>query len=176
MNEGSDAVALFGGRGEWVAGIYYLGNSEDLQRSYTYLESDFFSSYDTDTLALFGQLDTNLGNNLTLITGLRWERRETDYYTQAVLESTVQVNDERLRREPQKRAWRPRRASRGRRPRSLPGAEVAERRIVLPAACDLLSARPGLDPGPPRSRSRVRPGTGYLNLAIMSLMPGIVSI
>ena len=64
---------------DWVAGVYYLNNQEDLQRQYTYLEQDFLSSYDTETLALFGQLDIRLGASVTLIAGLRWENRETEY-------------------------------------------------------------------------------------------------
>lgn len=74
-----EAGRLFAGRSDWVAGIYYLGDREHLRRRYTYLEKDFFSDYDTDTYALFGQLDTRLGDKLNLITGLRVERRHTDY-------------------------------------------------------------------------------------------------
>ncbi|WP_116368631.1 TonB-dependent receptor [Parahaliea mediterranea] len=70
---------LFGGRSDWVAGLYYLGDREDLLRRYTYLDSDFSSRYDTDTYAAFGQLDTRLSERLNLITGARVERRNTDY-------------------------------------------------------------------------------------------------
>ncbi len=70
---------VFGGRGQWVAGLYYLGDREDLRRDYTYLDDVFFSRYDTDTLAVFGQLDTILSSALTLIAGLRLEQRGTDY-------------------------------------------------------------------------------------------------
>lgn len=75
----NDQSRLFGDRSEWVAGIYYLGDRENLQRRYTFLDTDFTSGYDTDTLALFGQLDTTLTDSLRLVTGLRWERRATDY-------------------------------------------------------------------------------------------------
>ncbi len=75
----NDHSALFGGRSQWVAGIYYLSNREDLRRRYTYLPSDFRSSYDTDTSAVFGQVNTAMGGNLSLIAGLRWERRDTTY-------------------------------------------------------------------------------------------------
>ncbi|MEP1595348.1 MAG: TonB-dependent receptor, partial [Halieaceae bacterium] len=64
---------------DWVAGVYYLADREDLERTYTYLAQDFTSTYDTDTFAAFGQLDTQLTDRLTLVTGLRLERRETDY-------------------------------------------------------------------------------------------------
>jgi outer membrane receptor protein involved in Fe transport len=75
----TDASRLFAGSTNWVGGVYYLGDREDLRRRYTYLESDFRSRYDTDTLALFGQLDTDLSERLTLITGLRYEHREAEY-------------------------------------------------------------------------------------------------
>lgn len=69
----------FGGRSDWVIGAYYLANREDLRRRYTYLSEDFTSSYDTDTLAVFAQLDTALSERLSLITGVRYERRGNDY-------------------------------------------------------------------------------------------------
>tara|TARA_R110001599_G_scaffold65838_2_gene185870 strand:+ start:118114 stop:120219 length:2106 start_codon:yes stop_codon:yes gene_type:complete len=70
---------IFQGSTDWVAGLYYLGDREQLHRQYTYLERDFSSNYDTDTYALFGQLDTQLNDRWTLISGLRIERRYTDY-------------------------------------------------------------------------------------------------
>jgi len=70
---------LFADSTDWVGGVYYLGNREDLRRKYTYLETDFLSSFDSDSLALFGQLDSALTERMTLITGLRFEHRETDY-------------------------------------------------------------------------------------------------
>jgi outer membrane receptor protein involved in Fe transport len=70
---------LFAGTTGWVVGAYYLDNNEDLQRQYTYLARNFFSSYDTETAAVFGQLDASLGESFSLIGGLRWENRETDY-------------------------------------------------------------------------------------------------
>ncbi len=70
---------LFEGRSDWTAGFYYLGDREDLDREYTYLDGPFNSRYDTDTSAVFGQLDTRLTDHLTLSSGLRLERRRTDY-------------------------------------------------------------------------------------------------
>jgi iron complex outermembrane receptor protein len=64
---------------DWVAGFYYLGDREQLRRQYTYLDNDFSSNYDTDTYALFGQLDTQLNDQWKVISGLRAERRYTDY-------------------------------------------------------------------------------------------------
>ncbi len=74
-----DDSRIFAASTDWVGGLYYLGNREDLRRRYTYLDSDFLSRFDTDSVAVFGQLDTQLSAGLTLITGLRLEHRETDY-------------------------------------------------------------------------------------------------
>ncbi|MEM6582273.1 MAG: TonB-dependent receptor [Pseudomonadota bacterium] len=69
---------LFNDRSDWVFGFYFLRNDEDLDRTYTF--APFFSAEnDTKTYALFGQLDTRLTDRLTLVTGLRWEDRQTDY-------------------------------------------------------------------------------------------------
>ena len=70
---------IFSNSTDWVAGFYYLGDREQLRRQYTYLDNDFKSNYDTDTYALFGQLDTQLNEQWALISGLRIERRYTDY-------------------------------------------------------------------------------------------------
>jgi outer membrane receptor protein involved in Fe transport len=75
----TEQTRLFSQSTHWVAGIYYLGDREQLDRQYTYLENDFRSDYDTDTVALFGQLDSALTDRLSLVSGLRVERRYTDY-------------------------------------------------------------------------------------------------
>ncbi len=75
----NESSRLFNGSTDWVVGLYYLDNQESLQRTYTYLDSDFTSQYDTKTLALFGQLDAQLSDRLTLVVGLRGENRETEY-------------------------------------------------------------------------------------------------
>ena len=74
----NDNSAPFAGRSQWVAGLYYLSNREDLNRYYTYA-ADFTSEYDTQTLALFARLDTALNQRWTLVTGFRFENRNTDY-------------------------------------------------------------------------------------------------
>jgi iron complex outermembrane receptor protein len=75
----NDQSRLFADSTDWVVGLYYLKNDEDLQRQYTYLAEQFSSSYNTETLSVFGQLDIDLGDSLTLVAGLRWEDRTTDY-------------------------------------------------------------------------------------------------
>jgi len=70
---------LFNGTTSWVAGLYYKSDEEDLLRQYTYADSDFSSNNQSDTFALYGQLDSQLNAQLTLTTGLRIENRAADY-------------------------------------------------------------------------------------------------
>lgn len=70
---------LFNNTTNWVLGAYYLSDEEDLKRQYTYLQQDFSSDYDTETLAVFGQTDTRLSDNWGVTAGLRLEQRNTDY-------------------------------------------------------------------------------------------------
>ncbi|MBU3071459.1 TonB-dependent receptor [Aestuariicella sp. G3-2] len=64
---------------DWLFGLYYQDQSEDLKREYTYQSQDFISDYATDRSAVYGQLETHLSEKLTLITGLRLERYTSDY-------------------------------------------------------------------------------------------------
>ncbi len=63
----------------WVLGAYYRDQSQSLRRIYTFFESDFLSDFDTVNEAVYGQLDVPLTPELSLKTGLRFERREADY-------------------------------------------------------------------------------------------------
>jgi len=75
-NAGSE---LFNDSTEWVVGVYFKNDDEDLSRQYTYLGSDYSSTFDTQSIALYGQLDSQLNDKLTLTTGLRVEQRSADY-------------------------------------------------------------------------------------------------
>lgn len=70
---------IFNDSTKWLVGFYHATQDEDLKRDYTYLSSTFTSSYDTKNTALFGQLDTDLSEKVTLITGLRVEDWDADY-------------------------------------------------------------------------------------------------
>ncbi len=70
---------LFSQTTTWIAGIYAKEDSEDLARQYTYLSSDYGSSFDTNTLAVYAQFDSSLTKKLNLITGIRVEQRKADY-------------------------------------------------------------------------------------------------
>ncbi len=64
---------------QWVAGVYYKTDNEDLTREYTYLDANFSSTFDTDTIAGFAQVDYLLSEKLTLTSGLRIEHRSAEY-------------------------------------------------------------------------------------------------
>lgn len=70
---------IFNDSSDWVLGFYHADKSQDLTRKYTYLAGDFSSQYDTRQDAVYGQLDTALGERLTLTSGLRYENWEADY-------------------------------------------------------------------------------------------------
>lgn len=63
----------------WVTGIYYRDQGEDLHRKQTYLDGDFLSEFDTNSQALYGQLNIPLAERWRLTSGLRYETRNADY-------------------------------------------------------------------------------------------------
>lgn len=65
--------------GNWIAGVYYQTKDEDLTRAYTWQAQDFFSNYQVDNIAVFGQLETRIDERTVLITGLRAENYQGDY-------------------------------------------------------------------------------------------------
>jgi len=65
--------------------VYVKQDDEALTRSYTYLSNDFTSNFDTETVAVFGQLDSQLNERLSLTIGLRVEQRDADYVNSETL-------------------------------------------------------------------------------------------
>ena len=88
----NEQSSLFSGSTDWVIGAYFLHNEEALSRRYTYLEQDFLSDYDTGTLALFGQFDSQLSERWRLSSGLRVEQRQTDYSDSNGVDSDPEKN------------------------------------------------------------------------------------
>ena len=70
---------IFNASSDWVLGIYWRDQDEELLRHYTYAAGDFASDFTTTNKALYGQLDTQLSESLTLISGLRFENRQATY-------------------------------------------------------------------------------------------------
>ena len=70
---------IFNGSTAWVAGAYFKQDDEDLLRQYTYADGDFTSTNERTSMAAYGQLDTQLSERWSLISGLRIENYSADY-------------------------------------------------------------------------------------------------
>ena len=75
----SDQGLLFNDTTDWVMGVYYRDQEESLLREYTFNTGDFISDFDTKNYAVYGQLGSQLTDNLRLTSGLRLEYRNADY-------------------------------------------------------------------------------------------------
>ena len=87
----SEEGRIFGGTTDWLAGLYLLELGDDLvttNRGEYFdpgidfadsLDDTFGSNYEATSVALFGQLDHDLGASTRLSVGLRVERRTADY-------------------------------------------------------------------------------------------------
>ncbi|CAH9062543.1 Pesticin receptor [Pseudoalteromonas holothuriae] len=64
----------------WVTGLSAKRKQVELTRAYTWQTQDFNSHYDVSHIALFGQKITHLSEKTELITGLRAEYYNTDYF------------------------------------------------------------------------------------------------
>jgi len=71
------------GNSQWVAGVYYQGMDVDLDRHFfdwdLYAPAIFTSEYQTDNLAVYGQIQTALTEELELTVGGRFEQFDGDY-------------------------------------------------------------------------------------------------
>ena len=76
---GSESVTLFNDTTRWVVGARLEGTEENLLREYTYADGDFASQYKPVTIAVYGQLDSQLADNLSLSFGLRAENYNFSY-------------------------------------------------------------------------------------------------
>ena len=75
----SDSGMIFSDTTDWVFGIYSLQQEVDLRRIYTFLPADFTSNYDIDRLAVYGEINSQLRDNLSLSIGLRGENFDASY-------------------------------------------------------------------------------------------------
>jgi len=75
----NDSSKLFNSSTDWVFGLYVKQDDENLQRQYTESAKSFTSSFDTQSIAAYGQLDSQLNTQWSLSMGLRFEQRNADY-------------------------------------------------------------------------------------------------
>ena len=63
----------------WVAGFYFFDSNEDLLRDYTFLTNNFSSDYEFKSYAVFAESEIELSEGTSLLAGVRFEKRETNY-------------------------------------------------------------------------------------------------
>ncbi|WP_151173215.1 TonB-dependent receptor [Pseudoalteromonas ruthenica] len=82
-------LQLSGKAGNWVSGLYYQSRDVDLLRQYTWNAGDFTSTYDSENIALYGQIEMPISDKTRLVTGLRVERNEGQYSDSAAVVENV---------------------------------------------------------------------------------------
>ena len=75
----TEGYDIFNKTTSWLTGVYLKQDNEALLRQYTYFSDDFTSKFDTNSLAIFAQFDSQLTEKLSLISGVRVEQRSGDY-------------------------------------------------------------------------------------------------
>ncbi len=73
------AGRIFNDSTDWTIGLYHLNQDEGFLYTSDFIVAPLGGDYDTKNTALYGQLDTHLTDQLTLITGARVEYFEADY-------------------------------------------------------------------------------------------------
>ena len=63
----------------WVTGVYFRDQDIELERIYTFADADFSSRYDTQNIAVYGQVDYHIDSQWSFSIGARLESRDTDY-------------------------------------------------------------------------------------------------
>ena len=74
----SEGGKILNNSSDWIVGLYWRDQDEQLLRQQTG-KANFSSNFDTTNSAIYGQLDTQISDVLTLTSGLRFERRSADY-------------------------------------------------------------------------------------------------
>jgi outer membrane receptor protein involved in Fe transport len=82
---------LFNDTTQWLAGIFVREIDESLKRQYTFAIDDFQSRYQPSNVAVYGQTDTQLSDNISVSIGFRVDQFEIDYRDSNGF--TEQVND-----------------------------------------------------------------------------------
>lgn len=70
---------IFNGTTRWTAGLYGFHQQQDLTRSYTYLTNNLTTDFSTRRISLYGELETDMRDDLILTTGLRVEKSRSRY-------------------------------------------------------------------------------------------------
>ncbi|QYJ87630.1 TonB-dependent receptor [Shewanella mesophila] len=81
----TDAGRIFNGSTDWLVGLYGMRLDEDNHTAefYNGWVDELLADYSATNMAIFGQLDSDLGNDYALSFGLRVERRQSEYQDSA---------------------------------------------------------------------------------------------
>lgn len=88
----AESAQIFNGTTDWVAGVYWREQDEELLRQYSFASGDFSSDFDTTNQAVYGQLDSQLSSALRLSTGVRFENRQASYRDSDLVAHKVDEN------------------------------------------------------------------------------------
>jgi len=83
-------------RSNWVLGAYYYGDNRDVVNAFPGFRRYDYTDVDTNSWAVFGQLDYNLTGTVTLIGGLRYTdetKQATQYRNTPTVVFTPELND-----------------------------------------------------------------------------------
>jgi len=75
------------GKTHWILGTLVRRLRESLIRAYSYLPGPFSSSIETDTSAIFGEVNQTLTDRINGFIGARIERRDSDYRDSAAVDT-----------------------------------------------------------------------------------------
>ena len=75
----NESTQVAGLAADWVFGVFALTQDVDLQRTYTFLEEDFFSDYGIDRFAGYGEFGLQVTDAVRVAVGLRLEHIDVEY-------------------------------------------------------------------------------------------------
>lgn len=87
----SQGGKIFSGSSDWLIGAYYFDQEVDLDRQYSG-STVLTSSYEIQRAALYGQLDANLSERVTVTAGLRYERHSSRYLDSNAIAGDIDEN------------------------------------------------------------------------------------
>ncbi len=75
----SDNGRIFNDSTDWVAGVYYFGQDEDMLHTADWLDAPYSNEYNTKNMAAYGQLDHHLNDKTVVTAGVRVEKFDADF-------------------------------------------------------------------------------------------------
>ncbi len=70
---------IFNGTTDWITGIYWQKKQDEYKRTHANSDYNLNSDFDNEKRAIYAQFDSQLTDQMSLTTGLRYEYHEMDY-------------------------------------------------------------------------------------------------